>query len=155
MRPYAPGYGIRNQPDGMLPWSWAQARLAESHNYWIVTTRPDGNPHAMPVWGVLVDSVFYFSTGQQSRKARNLAGNPNCVVCNENADRAVVLEGRAEVVQDAALVEKIALPYYRKYKPWKLDPELGHIYAVRPRVVFGFEEKTFVDAATKWVFDAP
>jgi hypothetical protein len=34
----------------------------------------------MPVWGVWMEEAFYFSCGQASRKARNLALNPACVV---------------------------------------------------------------------------
>jgi hypothetical protein len=55
-----------------MPWTWAEERLGESHNYWIATSRPDGRPHLMVIWGLWLDGVFYFSTGGQSRKARNL-----------------------------------------------------------------------------------
>ena len=50
-RPHMPGYGIldANSGKGLLPWSWATERLAKARNYWVATTRPDGNPHAMPV----------------------------------------------------------------------------------------------------------
>src|SRR6185295_10383571 len=85
-RPNMPGYGLVKGPRGLLPWKWAEQRLRKSHNYFIVTTRPGGAPHAMPVWGIWVDSVFYFSTGRTSRKAKNLAKNKRCVVCNERAN---------------------------------------------------------------------
>jgi nitroimidazol reductase NimA-like FMN-containing flavoprotein (pyridoxamine 5'-phosphate oxidase superfamily) len=49
----------------------------------------------MPVWGVWVVNAFYFSTGAESRKAKNLASNPECVVCPENAEEAVIMEGTA------------------------------------------------------------
>jgi hypothetical protein len=54
-RPYMPGYGILDAKSGsgLLPWSVAVERLTEARNYWIATTRPDGRPHAMPVWGSL------------------------------------------------------------------------------------------------------
>ena len=72
-RPYMPGYGLpaENAGPALLPWKWAESRITKSHNYWIATTRQDGTPHVMPVWGIWVDSVFYFSTGRESRKARN------------------------------------------------------------------------------------
>lgn len=78
-RPHMPGYGIlaADQGSGLLPWSWASERLAEAHNYFVATTRPDGRPHVMPVWGLWLDDTFYFSTGRESRKARNLEGNPH------------------------------------------------------------------------------
>src|SRR5919109_5523167 len=92
-RPYMPGYGLPKGSRGLLPWRWADQRLTRSHNYWIITSRPDGTPHAMIVWGVWEGGRFYFSTGRESRKARNLAKNPSCIVCTEKAAEAVIVEG--------------------------------------------------------------
>jgi len=146
-----PGYGLPRGTRGLLPWKWAEQRLARSHNYWITTTRPDGRPHTMLVWGVWVDGCFYFSTGAQSRKARNLAANPHCVICTEKAAEAVIVEGTASTTADAGLLANVSPVYAKKYKPWKLDPSMGPIFQVRPDVVFGLREKTF-KAATRWVF---
>ena len=147
-----PGYGLPAGKQGLLAFGWARQRLERSHNYWFVTTKPDGAPHAMPVWGVWLDAVFYFSTGRRSRKARNLANDARCIVCNERADEAVIVEGVAKEVKDPKLIARIARPYGAKYKPWKLDPELGPIFAVRPRVAFGMAEKSFDRTATRWRF---
>ena len=68
------------------------------------TIWPDGRPHVMPVWGIWVESVFYFSTGRESRKSKNLVANPRCVICTEKAEEAVVLQGSAEEVTDAAVL---------------------------------------------------
>ena len=54
-RPHIPGYGISKSKTGMLPWKWAAKTLAESREYWIVTVRPDGRPHAMIIWGLWFD----------------------------------------------------------------------------------------------------
>lgn len=106
----------------------------------------------MPVWGIWVDGAFYFSTGRESRKARNLTRNPRCIVCSERADEAVIVEGVARRVTDRTAQARLARPYHAKYKPWKLDPTTGPIYAVRPRVTFGMHEKRFLEAATRWRF---
>ncbi|HEU4760074.1 MAG TPA: pyridoxamine 5'-phosphate oxidase family protein, partial [Dehalococcoidia bacterium] len=63
-RPHMPGYGISEDDEGLLPWAWAEERLAKSHNYWVATARPDGRPHAMPVWAVWLDDRLYFSTAR-------------------------------------------------------------------------------------------
>ena len=147
-----PGYGIPQSRKGLLPWAWAERRLTRSHNYWLITVRPEGRPHVMPVWGIWVDGAFYFSTGRESRKARNLARNRRCIVCNERADQAVIVEGVAGKVTSKSLLGRLAGPYHVKYKPWKLDPAMGAIYVVRPRVAFGMYEDRFVDAATRWRF---
>jgi general stress protein 26 len=152
-RPHMPGYGLPKGTKGLLPWDWAEKRLTRSHNYWIVTTKPDGSPHAMVVWGIWVEGRFYFSTGRRSRKARNLAAHPSCIVCSEKAAAAAIVEGTASEVTDAAAIARLGPAYHRKYKPWKLDPEMGPIFEVRPRVAFGMWEKSFT-SATRWTFDA-
>jgi nitroimidazol reductase NimA-like FMN-containing flavoprotein (pyridoxamine 5'-phosphate oxidase superfamily) len=149
-----PGYGVGRTRRGILSWTAAANRLARSHNYWLVTTRPDGRPHAMPIWGLWLGDRFYFSSGRLSRKTRNLAANPRCIVCTERADEAVIVEGTAVRVADAAVLASLARPYQRKYRPWTLDPALGPIYEVLPRVVFGVFERTFPRSATRWTFPA-
>jgi nitroimidazol reductase NimA-like FMN-containing flavoprotein (pyridoxamine 5'-phosphate oxidase superfamily) len=147
-----PGYGVPKSRTGLLSWAWAERRLAGSHNYWLITVRPNGRPHAMPVWGVWVDGAFHFSSGRQSRKTRNLARNPRCVVCTERAQEAVIVEGVARALKDRKRLARLARPYGVKYRPWTLDTELGPVYAVRPRVVFAMSEKRFPTAATRWRF---
>jgi general stress protein 26 len=150
-RPHMPGYGMPTGTKGLLAWAWAEERLQSSHNYYVMTVRPDATPHAMPVWGIWVEGRFYFSTGAQSVKARNLAANPSCVVCTDHPAEAVIVEGTASPMADAALLATLAPSYARKYKSFELDPKLGPIFEVRPRVVFGLREKTF-KAATRWTF---
>src|SRR5712692_7847554 len=70
-------YGISDKPQGMLTWSELGQAFERSRNYWIASTRPDGRPHAAPVWGVWLDRVLYFSTGPSSVKGRNLAARPD------------------------------------------------------------------------------
>jgi nitroimidazol reductase NimA-like FMN-containing flavoprotein (pyridoxamine 5'-phosphate oxidase superfamily) len=151
-RPHMPGYGLPRTRRGLLSWAWAKRRLTGSRNYWLVTVRPDGRPHAMPVWGVWVDGAFHFSSGRRSRKTRNLLRNPRCVVCTDRAHEAVIVEGAAREVRSPAELARLAAPYRRKYAPWTLDPDLGPVYRVRPRVAFGMHEKRFLSAATRWCF---
>jgi Pyridoxamine 5'-phosphate oxidase len=157
-RPYAPGYGFPKGTKGLLSWSWAEQRLKKSHNYWIVTVKPDGSPHAMVVWGMWQDGCFLFSTGSGSRKARNLAANPSCIVCTEHAHEAIIAEGVAELA-DLAARRKMIPAYERKYD-WDLsamkDDMLSMkepVFAVRPTVVFGLWEKHFQPKSTRWKFD--
>ena len=151
-RPYMPGYGRPPASKGLISWKWAQQRLTRSHNYWIATTKSDGAPHVMPVWGIWVDSIFYFSTGRESRKAKNLRTNPRCTVCTEKSREAVILEGTVEEIKDSALIKKLGVPYHKKYKPWKLDPEIGGIYSVHPTRIFALDEKSGLKTATRWLF---
>jgi len=162
-RPHMPGYGLPTSTKGLLPWKWAEQRLKKSHNYWITTVRQEGtaqaSPHTMVVWGLWLGGALLFSTGSQSRKARNLDANPQCVVCNERANEAVIVEGTAERVRDTAVLRRFLSLYERKYE-WDMAAfEKGimsgtePVFAVRPRVVFGMYEKKFVEAATRWKFE--
>src|SRR6266404_408290 len=155
-RPHMPGYGIAdaNEGKGLLPWSWATERLTNAHTYWVATITPAGNPHAMPVWGVWLDDAFYFSTGTQSRKARNLVVNSKCVICCELGEDQVVLEGEARLVDDADLRLRFARSYQTKYN-WDTEGFDEPFYAVRPAAGFGFSTApgAFVATATRWSFD--
>jgi PPOX class probable F420-dependent enzyme len=157
-RPHAPGYGFPEDTKGLLPWSWAEQRLKKSHNYWITTVKPDGSPHVMVVWGLWQDGRLLFSTGSQSRKARNLKRNPNCVVATEKAHEAVIVEGVAELA-DVPARRKFLARYTRKYH-WDMSTMKDDIlsmkepvFAVRPRVVFALWEKYFQTKSTRWKFD--
>lgn len=157
-RPHMPGYGPPKGKKGLLPWKWAEDRLKKSHNYWITTVKPDGSPHTMVVWGLWLDGQFLFSTGRQSRKARNLAENRHCIVCTENAAEAVIIEGAAEEVADVALRRKFLALYERKYA-WDMasfEEDIlslkEPIYSVRSVVAFGLYEKKFLSAVTRWRF---
>jgi hypothetical protein len=156
-RPQLPGYGIRPASEGLLPWSWAVERLSRSHNYWLATTGPDGAPHVAAVWAVWVDGALCFSTGARSRKARNLAAEPRCVLTPESAAESVVLEGRAVRVTSAGALAGIDEAYLAKYGSAVPDPAADPVFAVAPRVVFGVieGEPEFTTRATRWTFADP
>jgi nitroimidazol reductase NimA-like FMN-containing flavoprotein (pyridoxamine 5'-phosphate oxidase superfamily) len=107
------------------------------------------------VWGVWLDDSFYFSTGRQSRKARNLGANPHCVISTDRADEAVILEGVAEEIAAPSSLKEFYKAYKEKYD-WDLE-EMGFdkepVYIVQPRVVFGVRERDFTGSATRWTFD--
>ena len=135
----------------MLPWSFVDERMAASLNYWVATTRPDGRPHVMPVWGLWVDGMFYFGGAPRSRKVRNLSQNPNVVVHLESGSDVVVLEGVAQPVSDPdpMLTERLSVASADKYG--MAGGNEGY-YAVRPSVVLAWSEGGFPRTATRWVF---
>jgi pyridoxamine 5'-phosphate oxidase-like protein len=151
-----PGYGLAEATSGsgLLPWAPAEARLAAAHNYWLSTTRPDGRPHAMPVWGLWRDGVLHVGTDRGSRKARNLAGNPACVVHLESGDDVLILEGMAEEVRDPARIASLDEPYRAKYG-MRLSEAPGElsVWAIRPRLGFAWREKDYPAGATRFTFE--
>jgi PPOX class probable F420-dependent enzyme len=138
---------------GLLPWTWARRRLVRAHNYWISTTRPDGRPHAMPIWGLWLDETFLFSTSRRSRKALNLRRRPQAVVHLESGDQTVILEGRVREVRDPRVLARYADGYHAKYR-FRPDPADGAnvTYTLRARVGFAWRERDFPDSATRWRF---
>ena len=155
-RPYMPGYGVPVNPDGMLTWAWVDQQMAKSRNYWICSTRPDGRPHAAPVWGVWVDGVLYFGTGRESRKYRNLSANPAVAVHCESGDDAVMLEGTVAEVSDKDLLKRVHRAYAEKYPPYNPaeEPESnGLTYAVRARVIMAWQEQNFLKTPARWIFE--
>jgi general stress protein 26 len=153
-----PGYDLPEGPDGLLPWIWAEQRLEGSHNYWLATMRPDGRPHLMVIWGLWHGGVFYFSTGSRSRKARNLQSNAHCVIGTEQAHEAVVVEGAAERIFDVPQLKELWALYQQKYgyEMSAMQEDIlalrEPIFAVRPRVAFGLDEKSVLQNATRWTF---
>jgi hypothetical protein len=146
-------YGIREDEAGLLPWGFVDKRMATSRNYWICTTRPDGRPHAAPVWGVWFEGVLYFGTDSRSRKARNLAANPEVVVHLESGDDCVIFEGVAEEVGDAALRRRVGGAYADKYgldAVGDAGEDASPLYALRTRVAFAWRESDFPVTATRW-----
>jgi PPOX class probable F420-dependent enzyme len=136
-----------------LAWDWARRRLVTAHNYWISTTRPDGRPHAMPIWGLWIDETFLFSTARRSRKARNLARDPRLIVHLESGDQTVILEGRAREITDRALLDRYATTYHSKYR-YRPDPadRAQVTYGVRPARAYAWRERDFPASATRWRF---
>lgn len=151
-RPHMRGYGVPESLEDVLPWSWAEERIAKSHNYWLTTVRPDSAPHTMLVWGIWLDGAYYFSTSATSRKARNLQQNSHCVVCNENAEEAVIMEGIARKLEDSEIPQQAFTDYKAKYG-WELDPKMGPVHMVTPKTVFAMPEKLFPKGVTRWVFE--
>lgn len=156
-----PGYGILGPTEGtgLLPWGWATQKLAASHDYWVATVWPDGRPHVMPVWGVWLDGSLWFSSSRGSRKARNLAADPRCVVTTDDALEPVVLEGLATVVVEheeiGTFLSASNAKYETSYTIDFLDPAVNATIRVQPTWAFGLLEADFTGSPTRWLFDTP
>ena len=141
----------------LKPWPWALERLEKSHNYWISTTRPNGRPHLMLVWGIWWQHAFWFSTGPRTRKAKNIAADPHVVIGTEKTDEAIILEGTAEEIQDRTVWKQLVEIYNRKYGgdvgPL-LESSGGCVFRVKPDIAFGQDEhaENFTDSVTRWQF---
>lgn len=154
-RPNMPDYGISTKEEGLMSWEWVDEQMTKSRNYWICSTRPDGNPHAAPVWGVWLDGRLYFGSAPSSRKARNFAHNANIVVHLESGDDTVIFEGTVAKETDRALSRRLSEIYWPKYNMEipEAEKEAGGDYFVfTPHTAFAWLEKDYPNTATRWTF---
>jgi nitroimidazol reductase NimA-like FMN-containing flavoprotein (pyridoxamine 5'-phosphate oxidase superfamily) len=152
--PLMPGYKEMIDASGgkTLPWSWAVERLDACRNLHLTTVRPDGRPHVMPIWGIWRKGAFEFSTGQQSRKAKNIRKNHHVAVATDDGSECVIIEGAAGIMPASSHAAFIAA-YAAKYD-WEMTDEMAPFYVVTPTVVFGIREYGDKDTGgvTRWAF---
>lgn len=156
-RPLIQGYGVPETEEGMLPWDHVVERVERADNYWVGTSGPAGQPHAVPVWGAWVRDALYFGVGPRS--ARNLERNPRVVVHLESGNDVVILEGRAEQVHNPDPDVSVDLDdaLAAKYK-WRPSDEDGASQETVAEGMYRLELKTvyawtqFPTDATRWRF---
>jgi nitroimidazol reductase NimA-like FMN-containing flavoprotein (pyridoxamine 5'-phosphate oxidase superfamily) len=128
-----------------------EAWLREARNYWLATVRPDGRPHATPVWGVWVDGALYLSGFPQARWARNLAANPAVTAHLESGDLVVIIEGTAvDIETDAELGARIVAAWDTKYGRLAPDPAGDGISRITPSSVRAWTDSSSFSDATRW-----
>jgi hypothetical protein len=155
-------YAGRGTP---APWDEARRYLADADGYWLATIRPDGRPHVVPVLAVWACDALHLAASRGSRKARNLARDPRCVVTARHDGLDLVVEGEARPVRDHHRARAVATGYAVKYD-WQVTvagatldgagaPTAGPppytVYEVVPSLVLGLplsEELT----PTRWRF---
>jgi hypothetical protein len=113
-----------------LPWSRPHDILAAppkdgppggDHSSFLATTRPDGRPHATAIGALWYDGDMYFTSGEGTRKSRNLAENPVATIAMNLEGIDLVLEGDVSRVTDKETLETLAA-LYRK-EGWPADVE--------------------------------
>jgi hypothetical protein len=135
------------------------------HTHWLATVRPEGAPHVMPVGAVWLDGAFYFTAGAGTRKAKNLAHNPRCVIALAARDLDLVVEGEAVKVTDEATLQRLAAvygasgwpatvrdgAYYHEFSAPSAGPPPWELYVFTPTTVFGLATAE-PSGATRWRF---
>ena len=135
-----------------MPWSTVDGVMSGAMTYMLGTVRQSGRPHATPVAGAWRDGSFFFCTGADEQKARNLEANPRVVVSAGSSaweGNDVVVEGTAIRVLRQPLLAELAEGWNRKYGDvfgFRADPEgfrggegnVALVFEVRPRKVLGF-----------------
>lgn len=93
----------------------------DRHTSWLATINPDGTPHLTGVGTVWVEGMFWFETGDGTRKARNVGRDPRCALSLSTHEFDLVVEGEAEKVTDPAMVAKLASVWAAGGWPCRVD----------------------------------
>jgi hypothetical protein len=91
------------------------------HSCWLATIDPDGAPHVTGIGAIWVDGTFCFTSGDGTRKGRNLARDPRCSISVATHEHDVVLEGTASRVTDPEGVAKLAAVWADGGWPCRVD----------------------------------
>src|SRR5580698_11676751 len=93
--------------DGLPPVNWANVveKLEagsppdpDAHNArttWLATINEDGSPHVTAVGAIWLDGTFWFQTGTETRKARNVERDQRCSIALSIRGADAVFEGVA------------------------------------------------------------
>ena len=146
------------------PWDEGRELLEKAEIFWLTTVRADGRPNVSPLAAVWLDDSLYFCTGENERKALNIASNRQCAIttgCNAmNEGFDVVIEGDAIRVLDREKLQRIADAYGAKYAGWGLTVGEGVLlgeggdtlaFEIVPIKAFGFG-KGEPFSQTRWDF---
>jgi len=114
-------------PEGLSD-SRIQRFLASKEVVVLSTLQPSGAPLAMPMWFLHTPEVLYMISVAGLQKVRNLQRDPRvCIVAeagNRGAEiRGVIIQGRAEFVDDPEPRRPILEQFLRKY-----DPDLTRLW---------------------------
>jgi len=93
-----------------------------SRTTWLSTINEDGSPHVTGVGALWVDGTFWFETGKDTRKARNVARDPRCSIAVSIRDADVVIEGAAERVTEPADIARLAKAWRTRVGRAEPDP---------------------------------
>ena len=154
-----------------LPWSRSRDLLAASPTqpgiaFFLGTVRPDGRPHAAGIGALWLDGDLYFTSGPQTRKARNLTANPACTISVRLEGIDLILEGDATRVADRPTLEAAARLYRAGGWPAEVEgdaftasfsaPSAGpppwHLYRFSFHTAFGVATAEPY-GATRWHFE--
>lgn len=79
-----------------------EKRLHSDKIIWLITVRPDGRPHCVPVWFLWDSEMILIFSKPNTRKVRNIRQNRSVVLAlddTKNGLDVVILEGATELLQ--------------------------------------------------------
>ena len=117
----------------LLDWSQIEAGLDKGitqvpdsggpnrHTCWLTTINADGSPHVTGIGALWADGSFWFETGERTRKGKNLARDPRCVLSVATHDFDLIVEGTASRISDPQTVAAMAARWAADGWPARVD----------------------------------
>jgi hypothetical protein len=117
----------------LMAWNRVEARLEQGltlepdsggpnrHSCWLCTINPDGSPHVTGIGALWVEGAFWFETGEDTRKAKNLARDPRCTISVAVQEFDLVVDGSASKVTDFPTVAAMAERWKAGGWPCRVD----------------------------------
>jgi len=93
----------------------------DRHTCWLATINPDGSPHVTGIGALWADGCWWFTTGERTRKGRNLARDPRCTLSVAAREFDLVVDGEAGPVTDTATVAELAARWAAEGWPARVD----------------------------------
>jgi hypothetical protein len=165
----------------LVDWASVEARLEGGvaqapgaggpgrHTCWVTTINPDGSPHTTGIGALWASGVFWFETGERTRKGRNLARDPRCSLSVATNEFDLVVEGEAHKVTDPAVVAEMVERWAGEGWPARVDesgeaitaefsaPSAGrppwHVYRIVAHAATALQVVE-PGGATRWSFEA-
>ena len=75
-------------------------RFAAAPCCWLSTVRPDGRPHATPIWHVWRNGLIFLVTQANAVKAKNIRTNPGVVITHPDPLNVIIFEGSARLLPE-------------------------------------------------------
>jgi nitroimidazol reductase NimA-like FMN-containing flavoprotein (pyridoxamine 5'-phosphate oxidase superfamily) len=104
------------------------AASGRGDTYWLATVGADGRPHVVPVLAVWEDGALHVTSSPATRKAKDLARSPHCVITVGGPALDLVVEGEATKVRDDAALHRVAQVYASNYQ-WQVTVRDGAFWA--------------------------
>lgn len=114
--------------DEALPWSRARDVLdgldpSAMITWFLGTTGTTGRPHAAGVGAMWVDGGLYFTSGDETKKSKDLVANPHASISVSLEGIDLVFEGPVERVTDGPTLDAVARKYKEGGWPVTVDGE--------------------------------
>jgi PPOX class probable F420-dependent enzyme len=145
----AAGHVERHMPKMTDDEVWAFLSSEPARPAILATTRPDGRPHAAPVWYIIDGTTIVFNTGTETIKGRNLAHDPRVTLVVDD-DRPpfsfVTIEGLATLSEDLGEVRRWAAAIGGRYMGPDKAEALGERNGVPGELLVRVEPRNIVAA---------